>query len=128
MLTQQSVNEYFHVAHNPTQRTETFFQNSLFSWNSWVLLSPSQLLRNHFLVSLPKKQQFHMAQPFDHFRWSFKRHRPSYYICNILISFCASQEKIKPTVNIFITMNSSINTKFTKSWLSNSVTKKKIVF
>ena len=30
------------------------------------------------------------------------------YACNILISFCGSQEKIKPTFNIFITKNSFI--------------------
>ena len=34
----------------------------------WVLLPQSQLVRNHFLVLLPKKQQVDMMQLFGHFR------------------------------------------------------------
>ena len=44
------------------------FQNLLCSWTPWELLSWSQLVRNYFLVSLPKKQQVDMVQPFGKFR------------------------------------------------------------
>ena len=54
--------------HNLTQRTVKFFQNLLRSWTPWVLLSRPQLVRNHFLVPLPKKQQDDTVQPLVHFR------------------------------------------------------------
>ena len=62
------MNEYLFVIYNLTQRTVKFFQNLLYSWTLWVLLSRPQLVRNHFLVSLPTKQQNEMVQPFGHFR------------------------------------------------------------
>ena len=71
------------VVHNLTQRTVKFFQNFLCSWTSWVLLSRPQLVRNHFLASLPKRRQDDMFQPVAHFRWSLKRQSSDYYI-NIL--------------------------------------------
>ena len=68
-----SINEYLFVAYDLTQGTGKFFENSLYTWTPWVLLSQSQLVRNHFLVSLPKKQQVHMVQLFGHYRWRLKR-------------------------------------------------------
>ena len=38
-----------------------------------MLQSRPQLVGNHFLVSLPEKQQDFMMQPFGHFRLSLKR-------------------------------------------------------
>ena len=35
-----------------------------------------------FLVSLPKKQQVDMVQPFGHFRWSLKHQSPDYKAFN----------------------------------------------
>ena len=55
-----------------------FSQNLLWSWTPWVLLFRPQLVRNHFLVSLLKKQQADIVQPFGHFRWSLKRQSPDY--------------------------------------------------
>ena len=52
-----TINAYFFVVHNLTKQTVMLFQNLLCSWTPWVLLSQPQLLRNHFLMSLPKKQQ-----------------------------------------------------------------------
>ena len=75
-----SINEYLLVVHNLTQRTVKFFQNLLCLWAPWVLLSRSQLVRNHSLVSLPKKQQDDMVQPFGHFRWSLKRQSPDHSV------------------------------------------------
>ena len=43
-----------------------------------MLLSRPQLVRNHFLVSLPKKQQDDMVQLFGHCRCSLKRQSPDY--------------------------------------------------
>ena len=40
-------------------------------------LSRPQLVRDHFLLSLPKKQQVDMVQPFGHFRGSLKRQSPN---------------------------------------------------
>ena len=68
-----SINEYLFVAYDLAQGTGKFFENSLYTWTPWVLLSQSQLVRNHFLVSLPKKQQVHMVQLFGHYRWRLKR-------------------------------------------------------
>ena len=45
------------LVHNLTQRTVKFLQNLLYPWNPWNLLSRPQLVRNHFLVSLPKNQE-----------------------------------------------------------------------
>ena len=45
-----------------------FFQYSLCSWYLWVLLPRSQLVRNHFFVSLPTRTQVDMVQPFGHLR------------------------------------------------------------
>ena len=39
-----------------------FFQILLCSWISWVLLPWFQIVRNHFSVLLPKKQQNDMVQ------------------------------------------------------------------
>ena len=69
-------NKYLFVVYNLTQQTMKFFQNLLCSLTPWVLLSQSQLVRNHFLVSLPKKEQDYMEQPFGHFRWSLQRQSP----------------------------------------------------
>ena len=55
-----------------------FFQNLLCLWTPWELLSWFQLVRNHFLRSLPKKQQLDMVQPFGLFWWSFKSQTPDY--------------------------------------------------
>ena len=38
-----------------------------------MLLSQPQLVRNDFFVSLPKKQQEDMVQPFGHFRCNLER-------------------------------------------------------
>ena len=45
------------VIHNLTQRAAKFFQNFLCSWTPSVLLPQPQLVRNHFLVSLPKNNK-----------------------------------------------------------------------
>ena len=63
-----SINEYLFVVHNFAQQTVTFFQNLLCLWTPWVLLSRLQLVKNHFLASLPKKQQVDVVQPFGHIR------------------------------------------------------------
>ena len=68
-------NEYLFVVHNLTLK---FFRNLLCSWTPCVLLTQPQLLRNHFLVSLPKKQQDDMVQPFGHFQWSLRGQSPGY--------------------------------------------------
>ena len=78
MLTLKIHKRVLSVFHNLTQRTMKFFQNLLCSWTPWVLLSRPQLVRNHFLVSLPKKKQDDMLQPFVHFRWSLKRQSSDY--------------------------------------------------
>ena len=57
------------VVHNLTEWTVKYFQSLFSSWTPCVLLSRPQLVRNHFLVSLPKKQQVDIVQPFGHFRW-----------------------------------------------------------
>ena len=36
--------------------------------NPLGVIVPALLIRNHFLVSLPKKQQDDIVQPFGHFR------------------------------------------------------------
>ena len=66
------------VVHNLTQRTVTFFQNLPCSWTLWMLLSLPQLVTNHFLVSLPKKQQYDMEQPFGHLWWPLKHQSADY--------------------------------------------------
>ena len=66
------------VIHNLTRRTVKFFQNLRCSWIPWVLLSRHQLVRNHFLMLLSKKQQDGLVQPFVHLRWSLKRQSPDY--------------------------------------------------
>ena len=74
-----SINEYLSVVHNFAQQTVTFFQNLVCLWTPWVLLSRLQLVRNHFLVSLPKKQQVDVVQPSGHIRWSLKHQSPADY-------------------------------------------------
>ena len=64
-----------------------FFQNLLCWWTLWLLLSRPQIVRNHFLVQLPKKQQ-DMEQPFGWFQWILKCQSSNYLISLIWIKSC----------------------------------------
>ena len=51
-----------------------------------MLLSRLQLVRNHCLMSLSKKQQVDMGEPFGHFWWSLKHPSPDYIISTRIVS------------------------------------------
>ena len=57
LLTQTLDKQVLVCCSNLTEQTGKIFQNLLCSWTPSVLLPRPQLVRNHFLVSLPKKQQ-----------------------------------------------------------------------
>ena len=59
-----------------------------------VIFRP-QLVRNHFFVPLPKKQQDYMVQPFGHFRCSLKRQNPDYLFSRLKLGWRRETIKAK---------------------------------
>ena len=95
------------------------------------LLSRPQLVRNHFLVTLPKRQQVDMVQRFGHFRWSLKRQSPDYKKEWLYKSLCNEKMESVIALKLLKSLRWMLPQSFKKVWPLEKIFKKswnKLIF